>query len=1078
MHSLQQKVDFFIQPINYNDDSLILYTSQIISKSAKEGYPKDLYSLYYRRLYAISLNAISDFDHSKIEIDKILFEFSDTLKKYSEIEIELLMYQLSNYYWLQNVDDYTKLTTSYLKLIRESNSSDDYIVEVILKFAIQLADFNKFEDALELYNLINEEYYKAYQSNTLHFLSGQQLLARVQIKRGQFKGALETCNQIIGVPNLGSAYQIRQFKISKTTSLVGLDKYKEALELNSEIITELKIDNTDNNVDTLAFTYIQHASIYNHIGNYLEARRYYEMGLNIFETISQNSNKMDYAWALAHYAGFLQETGNPSEALEKNLAALEIRKTSSEENRFQIINLLNSLAENYFSLGDYYKAVLTNENALSMCLENYDKSYPITYQTMSNLAVMHSSLGNYNRALELDLEVLEIKRKISGDKSLDFSNSLNNVACVYTSLGDYEKAKEYQQNAIRIRKEFLGENSSLVALSLSNLALVHSNLGEFQKSIYLNKKAVEIYEHLGLFTNNYTTTLDNLAISYAKSNNLELAYLYALKSFFNNLSIYNENQGLNDNLSLLFKNYLNSSEQLTLNLFLKSENHGNTLYENIINAHGRLYKSNINQFENSKFIQNDVQAEELLELKKLKERLLISSQNSINFSENEIQRINEQINLLESKLNKVLSANFKHINPHLITNYLQNDEVFIDIVAFKKYDFNNSLWTDSTSYLLFISDKFDTIVDIVNLTSCNQFYQDIFENYRYQTTSINYKTDLKDSIFYKYLWQPISKKIGNPKTIYISMAGDYNNINLNTIYNPETGKYLVEEYDIRMVNSARDFIQNKEKERIQYTTKTAVLFGYPNFDGNLSSSIDTTVLITLNRDLSSFWIDSITRGGMKVNPLPGTKKEVANISSTLNSNSWNVVSYTENNATESNLKKISSPRVLHIATHGYFFSDIPQTNSNNHFLGMSRSHVIQDPMLRSGLLFAGANKTLNGETPNTENGLLSAAEASLLDLSQTELVVLSACETGRGEETNSEGVYGLRKAFADAGAQNIIMSLWKVDDRVTQEFMSRFYEVWLIDKTTIREAFNRTQLEIKSKYPEPYYWGAFVLVGE
>ena len=131
-------------------------------------------------------------------------------------------------------------------------------------------------------------------------------------------------------------------------------------------------------------------------------------------------------------------------------------------------------------------------------------------------------------------------------------------------------------------------------------------------------------------------------------------------------------------------------------------------------------------------------------------------------------------------------------------------------------------------------------------------------------------------------------------------------------------------------------------------------------------------------------------------------------------------------------------------------------------------------MLNSGLLLAGCDNT----KPSFEDGYLSAYEMSFLDLEKTELVVLSACETGKGEETNSEGVYGLRKAFADAGAQNIIMSLWKVDDKVTKEFMSRFYEIWLNEKMTIREAFNRTQLEIKANYPEPYYWGAFILVGE
>ena len=150
---------------------------------------------------------------------------------------------------------------------------------------------------------------------------------------------------------------------------------------------------------------------------------------------------------------------------------------------------------------------------------------------------------------------------------------------------------------------------------------------------------------------------------------------------------------------------------------------------------------------------------------------------------------------------------------------------------------------------------------------------------------------------------------------------------------------------------------------------------------------------------------------------------------------------------------------------------------NERFLGMDRQRVVQDPMLRSGLLFTGANKTLQGEKVEGENGLLSASEASLLNLRGTELVVLSACETGKGEVKNSEGVYGLRKAFSEAGAANTIMSLWKVDDKVTQEFMTRFYEIWLNEKTSIREAFNRTQLEIKAKYPQPYYWGAFVLVG-
>jgi CHAT domain-containing protein len=443
--------------------------------------------------------------------------------------------------------------------------------------------------------------------------------------------------------------------------------------------------------------------------------------------------------------------------------------------------------------------------------------------------------------------------------------------------------------------------------------------------------------------------------------------------------------------------------------------------------------------------------------------------------------LEDHISQLEMEISRK-SFDFKELQREVtendVFNYLENQEVIVDITKIPLFSLKTRERLDSCIYIAFVVKSKDSLIDMVYLKDGKKIDGDLFFDYKLEASVKDKATELKKETFYNTFWKPISEKIGDARTVYVSLGGVYNNINLNTLYNPETGKYLLEEKDIRIVNSARDFVLGKEREKEQYTSTTSALYGFPDFNGTSDTYVDTTDYLASTRDLSQIWIDSLTRGGMKASALPATKIEVEQISGTFKNKGWDVKTYTGEVASEYNIKKEDSPRVLHVATHGYFFEDITQDENNNRMMGMDRQLVAQDPMLRSGLLFAGANKTLQGQEVNGENGLLSAAEASLLNLDETELVVLSACETGKGEIKNSEGVYGLRKAFADAGVQNIIMSLWKVDDEVTQEFMTRFYEIWLNDNATIRQAFSRTQLEIKEKYPKPYYWGAFILLGE
>ncbi|MFZ1856983.1 MAG: CHAT domain-containing protein, partial [Chitinophagaceae bacterium] len=172
----------------------------------------------------------------------------------------------------------------------------------------------------------------------------------------------------------------------------------------------------------------------------------------------------------------------------------------------------------------------------------------------------------------------------------------------------------------------------------------------------------------------------------------------------------------------------------------------------------------------------------------------------------------------------------------------------------------------------------------------------------------------------------------------------------------------------------------------------------------------------------------------------------------------------------------NSPQILHIATHGFFLPEPDKKREENNFSNENTYTLADDPLLRSGLILAGGNYAWSGKTPidGVEDGIATAYEISQLNLSNTELVVLSACETALGDVKGSEGVFGLQRAFKMAGVKKMIVSLWQVPDKETAELMTTFYNYWMKGKT-INDAFTQAQADMRKKYA-PFYWAAFVLV--
>ena len=188
--------------------------------------------------------------------------------------------------------------------------------------------------------------------------------------------------------------------------------------------------------------------------------------------------------------------------------------------------------------------------------------------------------------------------------------------------------------------------------------------------------------------------------------------------------------------------------------------------------------------------------------------------------------------------------------------------------------------------------------------------------------------------------------------------------------------------------------------------------------------------------------------------------------------------FTQTVATEENLKALdgNSPQVLHIATHGFFLPQANKKRQENNLSNENTYTLAEDPLMRSGLILAGGNYAWSGKAPiaGVEDGVVTAYEISQLNLSNTELVVLSACETALGDVIGSEGVFGLQRAFKMAGVKKLIVSLWQVPDKETAELMTAFYTYWIQGKT-IEESFCQALADMRKKY-SPFYWAAFVLV--
>jgi CHAT domain-containing protein len=288
------------------------------------------------------------------------------------------------------------------------------------------------------------------------------------------------------------------------------------------------------------------------------------------------------------------------------------------------------------------------------------------------------------------------------------------------------------------------------------------------------------------------------------------------------------------------------------------------------------------------------------------------------------------------------------------------------------------------------------------------------------------------------------------------------------------GRRLLDRCRVSYLNSGREIIN--WRQRPARDSRAPIVAGDPRFalDARQSTPFGTAA------DADDHRHSRDVHGLVKLRQLPGTREEAAAVAAMLRVEPW-----IDEAVLEARLKAHRSPRILHLATHGLFLENQAKASRASEPFARLISDAtplasgVENPMLRSMLCLAGAQTFLDGGAlpPEAEDGLLTAEDVAGLDLLDTELVVLSACDTGRGEVKVGEGVFGLRRAFAIAGARTLVMSLWKVPDEATRMLMVRFYEELQAGRPRV-DALRAAQQTVRDRYPDPYYWGAFILQGD
>lgn len=828
--------------------------------------------------------------------------------------------------------------------------------------------------------------------------------------------------------------------------------------------------------------------------------------------VDSGETSLAYGSTLDFLGYSLHHSGNYLEAEQCFLNALQHAEKYLGREDEDYISRLSNLAMLHKDMGKLSVSLAELEECVAVAEKIMTEDNPSLGIMVNNLGIACNDLGYLDTALKHYLRALDLTGKTFGTDHVKYAIRLGNIAAVYRDIGQPSKALEYAQQALLIHEKKNGKESISYIIGAYQVAAAQLWCRQFTASLKTMEEVLDlcarinfpestqlydiktfactVYKHNKLYEKSIATGVEtyetyirlfpflhyrhakitgNIMQAYAEYGKTAEAGNYAIKSMRFYLEEMKGSFSESDQMNAY--NAIRRNDQMILLRF--SINHpeitglSDVIYDYTMGMKGLTLSSRkhiFHSFKASKKPQLSEQFEEWMMLQQtinrqyaLRPALRQPNLDSLEGAAGHLERLLAQSS--ETFRQSRLSFTWKNVQA-----YLKPGEAAIEF---------NSVYLEPGKPATCIARV--VLPDREHPVPVILFNEAEAGDLKAVRSLYSFETQPDRKTLRELVWLPLEPLLRNVHTIYYAPDGIIHNINPGAI--PiAPGQILADKCQLhRLINTSAIELLKTEPEVSKPIH--ALIMGGIKYESD-------SVALSLTNDLQTDMMPARTLlqerglgGSDEWSFLPGTLEEAQNTSKKLQQAGTKVRFADGFMASEGYFKKNISTQpadLLHLATHGFFFSEADTTAAS----GFQAS---TNPLARTGLILAGANRVWKGEKPldGQEDGILTGLEISHLDLSETELVVLSACGTGQGTVENGEGIIGLQRAFKIAGARYIIMTLWNVDDRQTSEFMNLFYTNWITNGKPVPEAFREAQQQMRLNYSKPFQpaaWAPFILL--